>query len=54
MSLVFNTRGNLEYHIVKKLVPLVSDLCSLHVVVAYVSVHSSLIIGMLLRLVGLK
>ena len=39
--------------LVQKYFPL-SVLCSLPVVVAYVSVHLSLVIGMLLRLVGPK
>ena len=53
-SLIFNTRGNWESHIVKKCVPPMSVLRPLPLVVAYVSVHSSLVIGMLLSLVRLK
>ena len=41
-------------HLVNKLAPLVSVLRLLPVVVAYVSVHLSLVIGMLLRLIGIK
>ena len=52
--LVFNAQGNWKSHQVKKLVPPVSVLWLLPVVVAYVFVHFSLVIGELLRLIGLK
>ena len=47
-------RGNWESHLVKILVPPVSVLLSLPVVIAYASIHLFHVIGMLLRLVGLK